>query len=73
MIDHHNFPKAHKPNAEGSSKSTVDNQEAAASASPGKCPVDTTPHASTVAESKPWRTKGIIREVKMDVAEAPIL
>ena len=25
VIDHHVFPKANKPNAEGSSKSTVDN------------------------------------------------
>ena len=33
-------------------------------------PVDTTPHASTVAESNPRRTKGNIGEVdKMDVAE----
>ena len=32
-------------------------------------PVDATPHASTVAESKPRRTKGNIAEVdKMDVA-----
>ena len=38
VIDHHNFPKAHKPNAEGSSKSTADNPEAAVPASPGKCP-----------------------------------
>ena len=38
VIDHHESPKAHKPNAEGYSKSTVDNQEAEASASPGKCP-----------------------------------
>ena len=37
VIDHHKFPKANKPNADGSSKSTVDNQEAEASASPGKC------------------------------------
>ena len=36
VIDHHKFPKAHKPNAEGSSKSTADNPEAALPASPGK-------------------------------------
>ena len=36
VIDHHKFPKAHKPNAEGSSKSTADNPEAAVPASPGK-------------------------------------
>ena len=38
VIDHRDFPKANKPNAEVSSNSNVDNQEAAASASPGKCP-----------------------------------
>ena len=36
VINHHEFPKAHKPNAEGSSKSTADNPEAAVSANPGK-------------------------------------
>ena len=36
VIDHHKFPKAHKPNAEGSSKSTADNPEAAVPASPSR-------------------------------------
>ena len=36
VIDHHKFPKANTTNTEGSSKSTMDNQEAAAPTSPGK-------------------------------------
>ena len=73
VLDHHKFPKAHKPNEGRSSESTADNP-AAVPASQVNVSVDNTPHTKTDAEPKPRRSTGdIVGADTLDVAVKPIL
>ena len=69
MIDHHKFPKAHKPNEGRASESTAGDPAAVPASQVNVSAVDNTPHTKTDAEPKPRRSTGDIVGIDtMDVA-----
>ena len=68
VIDHHKFPKAHKPNEGRASESTAGDPATVPASQVNVSAVDNTPHTKTDAEPKPRRSTGDI--VGIDTMDA---